>query len=230
MRYPPYNRHPLAPLFVLAFASLVALALALFVVNAIAYAYRRIGISEGSLFLLLSLSLLGGFVNIPLARLQGHDRITVGEVVVFGMRYRVPVREHANDTIVAVNLGGALIPAGLSIYLLVADGVWWQSSIAVAAVAAFVHQIARPVPGMGIAVPALAPPLLAALAALLIDPSKPAAVAYVAGSLGTLIGGDLLNLGRLGELGASVASIGGASTFDGVFLSGIVAVVLVAIA
>ena len=34
------------------------------------------------------------------------------------------------------------------------------------------------------------------------------------------------NLGKLRELGAPVASIGGAGTFDGVFLTGIVAVLL----
>lgn len=85
-------------------------------------------------------------------------------------------------------------------------------------------------PGLGIAVPPLAPPLLAAAAALIIAPDTAAAVAYIAGSLGTLIGADLLNLRRLGELGAGVASIGGAGTFDGIFLSGIMAVVLVGLA
>ena len=53
-----------------------------------------------------------------------------------------------------------------------------------------------------------------------------APLAYIAGTLGTLIGGDLLNLGLLPGLGAPVASIGGAGTFDGVFLTGILAVLL----
>ena len=53
-----------------------------------------------------------------------------------------------------------------------------------------------------------------------------AAVAYVSGSLGTLIGADLLNLGRIQGLGAPVMSIGGAGTFDGIFLTGVVAVLL----
>jgi uncharacterized membrane protein len=70
---------------------------------------------------------------------------------------------------------------------------------------------------------------LAAGAAVLLSASAPAAVAYIAGTLGTLIGADLLNLGKLRALGARVASIGGASTFDGVFLSGIIAVLLVGI-
>ena len=53
-----------------------------------------------------------------------------------------------------------------------------------------------------------------------------APLAYIAGSLGTLIGADLSNLGRVRGLGAPVASIGGAGTFDGIFLTGILAVLL----
>jgi len=53
-----------------------------------------------------------------------------------------------------------------------------------------------------------------------------APLAYISGCLGTLIGADLLNLRVMGELGASIASIGGAGTFDGVFLTGILAVLL----
>ena len=51
-------------------------------------------------------------------------------------------------------------------------------------------------------------------------------IAYVGGVLGTLIGADLTNLHLVANLGAPVASIGGAGTFDGVFLTGIVAVLL----
>jgi uncharacterized membrane protein len=51
-------------------------------------------------------------------------------------------------------------------------------------------------------------------------------IAYMGGVLGTLIGADLNNLGRVADLGAPVVSIGGAGTFDGVFLTGILAVLL----
>jgi len=51
-------------------------------------------------------------------------------------------------------------------------------------------------------------------------------LAYIAGSLGTLIGADLTNLDKVRGLGAPVASIGGAGTFDGIFLTGILAVLL----
>ena len=64
------------------------------------------------------------------------------------------------------------------------------------------------------------------MAALLVARVNVAAVAYVSGTLGTLIGADLLNLSRIQGLGAPVVSIGGAGTFDGIFLTGIVAVLL----
>ena len=98
------------------------------------------------------------------------------------------------------------------------------------AVTLIVHLIARPVEGVGIQVPGIIPPLLAAGISLLVAPHMAAPVAYVSGSLGTLIGADLLNIDKLSSLGGGVASIGGAGTFDGVFLSGIVAVLLVAVA
>jgi uncharacterized membrane protein len=94
-----------------------------------------------------------------------------------------------------------------------------------------VHRTARPVPGLGIATPMFIPPMVAALAAWvlagLFDGGQyVSTIAYVSGVMGTLVGADLMNLSELGDLGAPVASIGGAGTFDGVFLTGIVAVLL----
>ena len=166
-------------------------------------------------------------MNIPVAKLPGRVTLGVGEIVAFGVRYRIPIVRRQPTTILAVNLGGAMIPTALSLYLLISNDVWWQAAIAVVFVAALVHAIARPIPGLGIAVPALVPPLLAAAAALIVSAAAAASIACISGTLGTLIGVGLLNLRRLRNLGAGVASIGGAVTFDGVFLSGIIAVLLV---
>jgi len=68
-----------------------------------------------------------------------------------------------------------------------------------------------------------------AVVALLLSRTRAAPLAYIAGSLGTLIGADLLNLDKLTDLNAPVASIGGAGTFDGIFLTGIVAVLIASI-
>ena len=88
------------------------------------------------------------------------------------------------------------------------------------------YRLSKPVPGMGIAVPMLVPPVVAALAALLFNSEWAPPTAYFAGTLGTLIGADLLHLDELKQLQAPVASIGGAGTFDGIFLTGILAVLL----
>jgi hypothetical protein len=88
------------------------------------------------------------------------------------------------------------------------------------------YLLARPIPGIGIAVPTFVPPVAAAGAALLLSREGAPAVAFVAVTLGTLIGADLMNLGRVQGLGAPIVSIGGAGTFDGIFLTGILAALL----
>jgi uncharacterized membrane protein len=175
---------------------------------------------------LLLLSLLGSWVNVPVAELPPEDVISGREVLHFGFRYVVPEVQHWPRTIVAVNVGGAVIPTVISIYLLGKTGLWIPAAAAVAVVTTVVHVVARPIPGIGIGVPFLVPPLVAAGSALVLAPRGTAAVAYVAGTLGTLIGADLLNLGRIHGLGAPVASIGGAGRFDGIFMTGVLAVLL----
>jgi uncharacterized membrane protein len=221
------NQHPLGMLLVLMLALAAGLLWAVFLVGGIEYAYHRIGVSEGAMFGVVFGSLLGGAINIPIARLPARSAGGAREVQAFGVRYRIPAAPDQSTTTLAVNLGGAVIPTGMSVYLLVHDKLGWQAAAGVAFVAVLVHLIARPVKGMGIAIPGLIPPLLAAGISLAIDPHLAAPLAYVSGSLGTLIGADLSNLNKLSSLGGGVASIGGAGTFDGVFLSGIVAVLLV---
>lgn len=93
-------------------------------------------------------------------------------------------------------------------------------------VAMATYLVAKPVNGVGIVTPIFLSPLAAALSAYLLGYNPPYIIAYVSGVLGTLIGADLLKIKVLPKLGAPVASIGGAGTFDGVFLSGIIAVLL----
>src|SRR5512139_2000971 len=198
------ERSPIIVLFTLA----LGLTAALLELGLIAYAYERVGIDSRYMISLLALSLMGSGLNLPVAR--------------FGDELD-PDRD-AN--VLAVNVGGAVIPTGLSGYLLVRGAAPLTALIGVAVVAAVVHRIARPLPGIGIAVPVIVPPLIAAGTGLLLAPAAAPAFAYVAGSLGTLIGADLTNLGTLRRLGGPVASIGGAGTFDGIFVTGILAVLL----
>jgi uncharacterized membrane protein len=176
--------------------------------------------------LILFGSLIGSYINLPLARLP-EERVVSREVVeMFGVPFLAPVVVDWPGTILAINVGGALIPILLSLYLLIRYDLWGVGALAVAIVAFIVHWLAAPVPGVGISVPTLAPPLLAAGVALVLSRRFAAPLAYIGGSLGVLIGADLLNLGLLRSLGAPVASIGGAGTFDGIFLTGVIAVLL----
>ncbi|HUZ11453.1 MAG TPA: DUF1614 domain-containing protein [Caulobacteraceae bacterium] len=189
-------------------------------------AYASLGVSSTTVLFVLLASLVGGYFNIPVAHLPQRRMASAGEVRAFGEVYVVPLVVNWPGTIVAVNVGGALIPGAASLYLLFKHALWARGAIAVALVAGVCHALARPVPGLGIALPDFVPGLAAAAAALALSPRRAAPLAYVGGSLGVLVGADLLNLAKLQGLGAPVASIGGAGAFDGIFLTGIVAVVI----
>ncbi len=144
----------------------------------------------------------------------------------FGMSYVIPRVEDLQGTVIAVNVGGAVIPTIMSLYLLFTRHLWIRGLIATAIVALVLHWLAQPVRGVGIAVPIFLPALATAIVAWLLAGENAAPLAYIAGSMGTLIGADLSNLDQVRGLGAPVASIGGAGTFDGIFLTGILAVLL----
>jgi uncharacterized membrane protein len=189
-------------------------------------AYSALGLDPRVATLALFGSLLGSYINLPLLHLP-EERIVSREVVeIFGVPFLAPVTAEWPGTILAINVGGAVIPILLSFYLLMRYDLWGFGALATAIVAFVVHRLATPVPGMGISVPTFAPPLLAAVVALALSRRFAAPLAYIGGSLGVLIGADLLNLGLLRSLGAPVASIGGAGTFDGIFLTGVIAVLL----
>jgi uncharacterized membrane protein len=223
---PSRDYWPPASPFIVVLAAITILVLALVFLNVISFAYERIGLSRGWLFAALFGSIIGSWFDIPVARFPDRTETVDRDVVAFGVRYRVPTVTHTGTTTLAVNVGGALIPSALAGYLVVHDHIWLRALIAVAVVSVLVFLMARPVRGVGIVCPTLVPPIVAALAAIVIGGHHIAAVAYVGGTIGTLLGADLFNLGRIRDLGAPVASIGGAGTFDGVFLTGILAVLL----
>ncbi len=215
--------------FALLFLILV-LIIGLIFFGVVGIAFRQVGFSLQTTVLILVATFVGSSINIPLLKLKAVIPIVKEEYVsFFGIAFRVPQVEYGEfTTLVAMNVGGAIIPTVVSAYLL-----WKMPSAALYAligtvvVAVVTHAVARPVRGLGIVTPAFVPPLAAALSAYLLPSNAPAVVAYVSGVLGTLFGADIANLHKIPKLGARIASIGGAGTFDGVFLSGIIAVLLV---
>lgn len=211
------------PFLLILFFALLAVFVVMVELRILAYAYRKIGVAPRYMFAILVLSLLGGHVNIPLYSVPVARLVPPEEVTLFGRTYIVPPAIEAGATVVAINVGGALLPILLSLYLFIRSEVRGRMLIGVAVVAILVHSLATIVPGVGIAVPMVLPPLAAAGVGLLLAFRRAPPVAYVSGSMGTLIGADIMNLGRVTELGAPIISIGGAGTFDGVFLTGIIA-------
>jgi len=210
--------------FHLFFGLLILLIFLLIEVNVIHYAFEKVGISHRYVIAALLLSFIGSVVNIPLFELSSHP--AVHEVPNnFGMQIVVP----RQSVIVAVNVGGAIIPTVISLYLFAKMFHIFRGILAVIIVAGISHLFATPVPGVGITIPAFIPPVTAALCAVLLCRKEAPQIAYISGSLGTLIGADLLNLGVVTTLGSHFVSIGGAGTFDGIFFSSIIAVLLVSI-
>ena len=227
----PYDLHffPYPPLYLLAFFLLLGLLLFVLQFRLMSYAYERVGLSPRAALLALFAALLGSGINIPVALLPAQRLVEPRIADFFGMQYVIPTVVVRESTVVAVNVGGAVIPVLLVLYLISRYGITARTIWSLAVVTLVVHLLAQPVRGVGIGLPPLLPSVVTAVVALLFDYRTAPRTAFIAGTLGTLIGADVLNLGIVQALGAPVVSIGGAGTFDGVFLIGIIAVLLAGI-
>ncbi len=192
----------------------------------------KLGLSPSAALTLVIAIFVGGFVSIPVHRLVRDEEVVIHPLAVFGLSDFWPELQRVRrETVIAVNVGGCLIPAGLAGYELShLVGLGAPSLLAVAVASAIsclaCYLMARPVPGVGIVMPGLVPALVSTALALLLAPDQAAPVAFIAGVAGPLVGADLLHLKDIRSSSFGVASIGGAGTFDGIVLSGIVAAYL----
>lgn len=217
---------PISPLRALLLVAVVALT-AMVQLGALQIAFDKLGLSPGSAGLLMMTTLAGSLINLPLFSVRADplqlDALPepLRELIRSG---RLPF---TGRTVIAVNVGGCVIPVAFSFYLLGHNPVpLYEAVVAVALVSLLAHRISFLVPGMGIGMPILIAPVSAAAVAVLLDQAQAPTLAYVGGTLGVLIGADLLRLPQMRRVGAPVASIGGAGSFDGIFLTGLVAVLL----
>lgn len=214
-----------APQFLLLVLVLILLVI-IIQVGAFTMALDKLGLSPHSAMLLLICTLVGSTINLPLFTIDAEEPSEETKQMIRGMLFGRPL-PFTGKTVVAVNVGGALIPASFSVYLMDSNQLpLTQAILAIVIVAAVCRIFSRPIAGLGIGIPVFVAPVSAALTALLLTPEHSAAMAYVCGTLGILIGADLLRLPDIGKLGAPMASIGGAGTFDGIFFTGIIAVLL----
>jgi uncharacterized membrane protein len=188
--------------------------------------------------LVLTLSLVLSPINVVVREIEtGPPRIRLATRYVFFMGFYVPivrpeiVRE---KVVIALNAGGAIIPLFVSGWLLVSLAskplMFAYTVIVVAIVSGVTYAFSRAVPGVGILVPSLIPPLTSVVVTLILvdNPLYAVPIAYIGGTLGSLIGADIVrlykSLRRLIAYGATMVSIGGAGTFDGIYLSGLFAI------
>jgi uncharacterized membrane protein len=188
-------------------------------------AFEKLELSSDSAYLLFITILAGSLINLPLFSVKS-ERPNLEEIppqlreLYRGMPYN-------GKTIIMANVGGCVVPVAFCLYLLAHHPMnIFYVVIAVAAVTLLSFKTSRSVPGIGMGMPILLAPVLAALVSVALDPANAAPMAFISGTLGVLIGADLLHLKDIRKMGTPFASIGGAGSFDGIFISGIVAVLL----
>lgn len=190
-------------------------------------AFIKLGLEPRSAAIILISSLLGSTINIPLFSLKTHANSQLALPKLPRLLANIIKNTHPDRVIIAVNLGGCIIPVGLCFYFLSLGLLrFLDMSIGLLVITLISYKLSKPVPGIGIGMPVLIAPLSSSIIALALDHAHAAHLAYVTGVFGVLIGADILNINKVRELNTPLASIGGAGTFDGIFLTGILAALL----
>jgi uncharacterized membrane protein len=216
----------LLPFFLLAIAALLGLVAA-------DLASKALGLTPVKALVIYLAILLGSLFNIPVYEFKSPGRVQPPMLPYMGARYKLP-SWLGHRTILAVNVGGCIIPAALSIYF--ALGLPLISLLLTTVVVTLgVYYFSRPVRSVGIMTPVLVPPLLAVVVSLIAlhlyggGYGTLARLAFASGVFGTILGADVMHLPGIRKMGPDFVSIGGAGTFDGILLTGIIATVLAVI-
>ncbi len=190
----------------------------------------------GAVFVLVGM-ILGSVVNVPITRRPTRHEIlmpihdSIGGFPGFPSYQRL-----RQELVIAINLGGCIIPVLLAVRMLNYIVGAGPTAITITALGIVVnvavcYRLARFVPGLGIALPVFLPALIAlgavwiGLRGVEFDTCR-APAAFVIGISGPLVGADLLHWRDFERIGAGMVSIGGAGTWDGIVLSGLLAALL----
>ena len=187
---------------------------------------EKLGLSPNSAALLLGSTLFGSMINLPLFKITSDENESINNLKGPRLLF-TSMQPFTGTTIIAINVGGALIPIFFSLYLIFFHQLNPLQFIPAIMVVSYIsYSFSRPIQGLGVGIPVFIAPVTAALVALIIAPTQSAPIAYVCGTLGVLIGADLFRLKDIKQMAVPVAAIGGAGTFDGIFFTGIIAVLL----
>ncbi len=211
---------------VIVFSFIILILVFIFIsLNIFGAAFRKLGFPPEYSVYFLFLSLPCSYLNIPIKKVRSRISI-ISDKASDTLRSGLAASSiKTYSTTIAINLGGAVIPIIMSVFLsTMANPVEILSGILVLTI--IIHKIARPVKGSGMAIHALLPPILAAFVAIIISPQNAPIIAYISGTFGCILGIDILNLKKIPDLGVPLVSIGGAGTFDAIFMTGIISVLL----
>ncbi|MDD5266329.1 MAG: DUF1614 domain-containing protein [Methylococcales bacterium] len=190
-------------------------------------AFVKLGLTPEAASILLLGTLVGSTINLPVYSLKikksGHLVMSPGRKMI----WEIFQPERKGRVVIAVNVGGCLIPVGLCLYFIFLQELDpFKIIVSTLAITALSYKFSRLIPGLGVGMPIFVAPLASALLALALDPEHAAPLAYISGVFGVLIGADILRLNEIASLDTPVAAIGGAGTFDGIFMTGIIAALL----
>jgi len=182
-------------------------------------AFRYMGFTSAEAIIIVFVSFLFGFDNI----IPG---VNISNIYLFSY----------GNWDLWINVGGAVIPILLSIYLTIKKKIPLKKiAIGILIVTIIAFLVTRPVENKGIvaAIPyAFLPAIFASVISMFLSWKnflKAAPLAYISGTIGVLIGADFLHLWELLNIqivDQTNAVIGGADVFDMIFITGIIAVVL----
>lgn len=210
---------------VIAFLFFILVLVFIFIsLNILGTAFKKLGFPPEYSVYFLFLSLPCSYVNIPIGKVRSHVPV-ISHRASDVLRSGLAASSLNTYSTIAINLGGAVLPVIMALLLLsIAKPVEILSGILLITI--IIHKISRPVKGYGIVIHVMIPPFLAAFVALIISPQNAPVIAYISGTFGCILGIDILNLKKIPDLGVPVVSIGGAGTFDAIFLTGIISVIL----
>jgi len=209
----------------LIFIGLILLILIIIVqIEIFGFVLTKLGLSRHSVSLLLITTFLGSVINLPLIKVRSNFD---PEKLPHMPGVMIPINFQAGYTQLAINVGGGLIPLGFSTYLIFNSDISLISILmATVVISTISYLFSRPIKNLGIGMPLFIAPVSAAIFAMLLSRENAPVIAYISGTLGVLIGADVLRIKNIQQLNTPIASIGGAGTFDGIFMTGIIAVLL----
>ncbi len=216
---------PKIPFRIILLISLLALLIVGIQIGALTIAFEKLDLTRDSALLLLITIMAGSMINLPLFSIRSERPDP--EKMPLQLRELYHSIPYTGRTLVMANVGGCVAPSAFCFYLMSHHPMnLFKIAAAVSAVALLSYKLSRSIPGIGLGMPVFLAPLLAALLSVSLDPLNAAPMAFISGTLGVLIGADLMHFPEIRKMGVPFASIGGAGSFDGIFISGIVAVLL----